>query len=290
MHFKEKLFSRRILYVLLVFVIFISLFPIVYTLSSSFKSAGEMFDGTLFPKEFTLRNYVDLFNPPVGHVVTRHFGGVMGFLRMLLNTAIYAVGSTVIALPMAILAAYVITRIDIPYKGMFMLVIVTSYMIPTITILVPLFQILKWLKIYNTYIGLILAYQAILLPTAIWMLSQYFTSIPRQIEEAARIDGCSWFQTVYEIIVPIAAPGISAVAIYCLIIIWQEFIMALVLVNSDSLYNIQVGLNMFTGAVEPVSWGTVMTVSIVVPIPVTILFSKIQKYMVSGLTAGAIKG
>lgn len=285
----SKFMSKPILILLFLMLIVISLFPLLFMVSSSLKEGKELLSGdpTLLPKDIDLSNYKFLFNPPIDNPYTR---AVEGFPRMILNTILYAVITTLISLPLAIMAAYALARQKLSGKSIFIMIILFCYLLPRVAVLVPTFQFLVNIGLHDTFSGLVLVYQIIGLPLSIWMLTGYFKNVPKELEEAAVIDGCTTFMSIIKIFLPVSAPGIAAVATFNIIVVWQEFMFNLVLTKSDLLRNVQVGMQYFFQFGLPVDWGLVMAASTVIALPMAILFSYMQQFLISGLLAGAVKG
>jgi len=201
-----------------------------------------------------------------------------------------ALSATLIAIAIASLAAYGIVRyFDRTRKGKAMTrVLILTYMFPTILLAIPYSVIIGSLGLSNTKLGLVLTYLSFSTPFAVWMLIGFFRTVPREVEEAAMVDGASHFRVFYNIALPIAAPGVVATAIYTFINAWNEFLFALILTNSTQKMTVSVALYSIAGG-EILDWGDMMASSVLVIVPSVIFFLLIQKKIAGGLAQGSIK-
>jgi ABC-type glycerol-3-phosphate transport system permease component len=256
----------------------VAVFPFGWMLLSSIKSLQELYTvpPVWLPKAPTLTNYINVLT---NSNIPRYF----------LNSTIIALGSTGIALLLAVLAAYGFARFRFRGQNTAQAFILISQLLPTATILVPLYIILSSLHLINTYAGLILVYLIHTLPLCIWMLIGYFKTISVELEEAAMIDGASRLTILFRILLPLSLPGIVAVVVYCFVTTWNEFIFALVFATDTSVKTLPIGLAEVTSEFNT-DWGSVMAASVVMTAPVILLFFAMQKLFVGGLTAGATKG
>lgn len=255
-----------------------AIFPFCWMALSSVKPLRELYSvpPTWLPQNFSLDNYINvLFNSNIP--------------RYFLNSVIISVGATAISIFLAALAAYGFARFRFRGKNGLQASILISQLLPTATILVPLYIILGRLGLINTYAGLILVYLIHTLPLCIWMLIGYFRSIPYEIEEAALVDGASRLTILFRIVLPLAVPGIISTVVYCFVSTWNEFIFALVFATDSRVKTLPIGLAEFTSEFNT-DWGAVMAASMVMTLPIVILFFGVQKLFVGGLTAGATKG
>ena len=287
-----SIFPKPILYFLVVLLLVIAFAPIFWMVLTSLTPAQDMLTSSapLLPENPTLNNYIKLLNPPPGNDSIAIAGGTKAFLHMILVTLFYAVATTLIALPLAVLASYSLAREIVPKKPLFITGALICYLLPPIAIVVPLFSLISNLGLYDTFFGIVLAYQVLVLPSSIWMLLGYFRNFPKELEEAAEIDGCSRLSSIFRVVIPVAAPAITAIATFCIMVIWQEFTFAMVLVKDDNLRNVQVGLQYFFQPGSPVDWGVVMAASTIIALPTAFLFAYVQQFFVEGLFAGAVKG
>lgn len=250
--------------------------PVVWMLSSSFKPNGQIFASP--PKlisNFTLAAYTSIFTDPVK-------------LRFFVNSYVIALSVTALTLIVAILAAYAFSRFDFPFKNIINVVIVSVQAVPPITLLIPYFGLMVALKLYNTYPGLILTYMVFTLPYAIIMLTGYFNTIPRELDEAVKVDGASGFTALWRVIVPTAVPGLVSVGIYTFMIAWNEFLFALTLTRTENMRTVPIGIQLLMGQ-HSYEWSEMMAMSVLGCIPVLVLFLFFQRYFIGGMTAGAVK-
>jgi multiple sugar transport system permease protein len=259
-------------------LVFVCLFPFLWMGLSSIKQLNELYTipPQWWPDHPTLANYYKvLFESRIP--------------RYFLNSVIISVGSTGLALILAVFAANGFARFRFRGQSFWQACILVGQLLPTAAIIVPLFITLKVLGLVNTYWGLILVYMIITLPLSVWMLTSYFRAIPRELDEAAVIDGASRVGILLRIILPLSLPGIVAVLVYSFITTWNEFIFALCFATDSSVKTLPIGLAEFSTEFNT-DWGAVMAASMVMTVPIALLFLVFQKFFVGGLTAGATKG
>lgn len=259
-------------------LVFICLFPFVWMGLSSIKQLQELYTvpPRWWPDHPTLANYYKvLFQSRIP--------------RYFVNSIIISVGSTGLALLLAIFAANGFARFRFKGRSFLQACILVGQLLPTAAIIVPLFITLRVLGLVNTYWGLILVYTIITLPLSVWMLTSYFKAIPIELEEAAIIDGASRVGILFRITLPLSLPGIVAVLVYAFITTWNEFIFALCFATDSSVKTLPIGLAEFSTEFNT-DWGAVMAASMVMTIPIALVFLAFQKLFVGGLTAGATKG
>ncbi|QHW31389.1 carbohydrate ABC transporter permease [Paenibacillus rhizovicinus] len=265
---------------LLVFAVIaiVILFPLYWLLVTSLKPSDEIFADppTLFPKTFSLEHYRNVFR--TSEIPTYFYNSV-------LITAV-----TVIAvLAIASLAAYSMTRYKFKGKLAYFVVILFAQVMPITTLIVPLYVMWGKLDMLNTFTSLIMTYCAVLLPMAIWLLTGYFKGIPKDIDEAATIDGCSSFGILIRMVLPLARSGLVAVGLTVCITVWQEIMVSMTFVNTDSMRTLPAGINSFITK-SGIQWGPLNASGIVTTLPVLLIFIIFQRALVKGLTAGATKG
>jgi ABC-type glycerol-3-phosphate transport system permease component len=198
--------------------------------------------------------------------------------------------TTLIVLAVASMAGYSLARLPFRGRSLFLGGILSSAMIPFQVLLIPFFILMTTLRLVNTPGGLVLAYLVLYLPFSVFMFRAYFLELPREIEESARIDGCSWLGVWWRIALPTARPAIATVGIYTFIESWNEFFLALVLTNSQTMRTLPVGLAMLRNDVVGISWGEMMASSLMAGAPAMIVFIILQRQLIAGLTGGAVKG
>jgi len=209
--------------------------------------------------------------------------------RWFLNSVIVGSATAVISVAIASLAGYAFARFNFPLHKVTLLAILTMNMIPRVLLAIPYYDMMFRLKWLDTYHALIIPYVAICLPFATWMLASYFRSIPRDLDECAMVDGATRLQALFRVVIPLAAPGIMATGVYCFIVSWCEFLLALTLTSAEEMRTLPVALSTFVAEFS-VDWGLLSAAAVISTVPVIIMFSYLQKHLIAGLTAGAIKG
>jgi len=240
--------------------------------------------------------YPDFFSPETPWVVTLSnyravmFSESLHFTAFLRNSIIVSAASAVISVFFASLAAYAITRLALPGKLLFMFLILALSMFPPVSLVGYLFKLMTALGWINTYPALIFPYVAWTLPLSLWILVSYFSSIPRDLDHAGLIDGCSRLQILFKIIFPVAAPGIFATLLLAFIFAFNEFLFALMLTSDHAARTIPVGIALFEGLHGQIPWGEIMAAATLATVPVVVLALIFQRRIIQGLTRGAVKG
>ena len=273
----KEIRRRTILYGVTLLVTILCLFPIIYAVFASFKPNREMFTypPTLFPKKWTFEAYVYILSQKQ-------------YLKHFLNTWIVAGSSTVICVVLSSLAGYGFSRFNIPGKRTILVSILAMQMFPGTVLMIPYFRLTDMLKLYDTYIILVIINCAFVLPLAIWLLKGFFDSIPIEIEESAMIDGCSHARAILNITVPLSRAGVIAIAIMTFLKTWNEFLFAFILTKGPAKAPISVGLaSLFT--TYNVKLNAVMAITVLSILPLIFIFVFLQRYIISGITGGAIK-
>lgn len=266
----------------LAFFTLITLFPLYTVVISSIKPLADVRSAFRWvPSRITLAPYADIWS-------------TIPLARYFLNSLLISLGATAISVFVAILAAYAISRYRFSGRGVFSLTVLATQMFPGILFLLPLFVIYVNLEralgiqLYGSYAGLIITYLTFALPFSIWMLVGYFDSIPRELEQAAMVDGTTALGALFRVLVPVSMPGIVAVAIFAFITAWGEVLFASVLTD-DATRTLAVGLRNYATQ-SNVYWNQLMAAAIVVSIPVVAGFLALQRYLVQGIAAGGVKG
>lgn len=261
------------------FVVFVALAPLYWTVVTSVKSGLELNASppTLFPQSFSLENFVtDL--------------SLSTFTHALLNSAIIATVTTILALIVGVLCAYAIARLKFHGKGLVLGITLSVTMIPLIAMVGPLFVFFTGpLPIYNTYPALIIPDLVLTLPITVWFMTSFFRDLPPDLEEAALVDGATRLRALWEVIVPITAPGVFAAAILSFIAVWNDFLFGLTLTTDEHAQPVTVAVSRFSGE-HTIPWGEIAAAAVIVTIPLVIVVLFLQRRIVSGLTAGAVKG
>lgn len=252
-------------------------FPVFWMLISSFKPNGEMF---LFPPSIISKN-------PTFSAYRAIFSSSEK-IRYFINSYTVALIVAGLTILVAILAAYAFSRYKFPGKNLLNFVIITLQSIPPITLMIPYFALIVKLRLFNTYQGLILSHMVFTLPYAIIMLTGYFNTLPRELDEAVKIDAGGSMTILWRILVPISIPGILSVGIYTFMISWNEFLFALTLTKTQNMRTVPIGIQLLMGQ-HSYEWNEMMAMSILGTLPIAILFLFFQRYFLGGLTSGAVK-
>jgi arabinogalactan oligomer/maltooligosaccharide transport system permease protein len=251
--------------------------PLAWALSTAFKPQTELFTNlSLIPRQPTLANFRYVLSQTQ---YTRWFG----------NTLMIALGTTLMSVTIATLAGYAMSRFRFWGRGLYGNLLLVVQMFPGVMLAIPLFLIFSRLRLVDTYWSLLITYMSFALAFAVWMLKGYFDAIPREIEEAALIDGASRIQVLWRIILPLSAPGITTVAVFAFLLAWNDFFFAYILLVKDTNYTLQMGLYSFIKQFHT-EWNYLMTASILTTLPVLVFFFGLQRFLVRGLIAGATKG
>jgi multiple sugar transport system permease protein len=270
---------RKLLWTIAVIgVLVYALIPVIWILSLSLKTPETVGDGNFLPSDWTLDNYDAVFST--------------GFFTSALRNSIgIALIATLIALALASMAAYAITRLDFPGKTAILAGALAVTMFPAISIVGGLFDVWRQVGLYDTWLGLILPYLSFSLPLSIYVLSAFFREIPWDLEKAAQMDGASPMQAFRKVILPLAMPGVFTAGILTFISAWNDFLFANVLTSTDASRTAPVALAFFRGASQFTDpSGAIAAGAVVVTIPILIMVLIFQRRIVSGLTAGAVKG
>jgi trehalose/maltose transport system permease protein len=275
----RPLWGSIVLYALAAIVVIISVYPFLYTIATSFKTGTALFDTSLLPAEPTFRNYVQLFE------------GRQPFGRHLLNSVMVATVTVAIALLMAITASYALGRIQFKGKAALLLTILAVSMFPQVAVLSGMFELMQAMGLYNRAIGLVVPYTIFTLPFTVWVLTTFMRGLPKELEEAAIMDGCGPLRIIFQVFMPLLWPALVSTGLLAFIGAWNEFLFALTFVNEDTERTVPVSISLITGATAyEVPWGSIMAASVIVTVPLVILVLLFQRKIVSGLTAGAVKG
>lgn len=279
MTLKEKR-TGLVLNVLLLLLCLIFLFPLYWLIVTSLKTELDIFKTPplLFPSHINLQPYIEQF-------ASEQYNLYQAFL----NSGIISVGTMVLSTVLAIPAAYGLARFQTKGKKLFILLFLVTQMLPSSLILTPLFIIFHKVGLINTYLAPILADATIAIPFAVLTLRTYFLTLPKELEDSAKMDGCNIFTTFVRIMLPMAYPGVVVAAIFSFLFAWGDLAFGLTFINKPEMRPITVGIYNFLGYLG-LSWNNLMAFGVVTVLPVVLIFIFVQKYIVSGLTNGAIKG
>jgi multiple sugar transport system permease protein len=259
-------------------IVVFCLFPFYWLINISLKSGNDLQSSGIVPPHPTLKNYDAIFKNA-------------DFVKSLRNSAIVAITTTILALVVGSFCAYALARLKLKGKFVVLAIVLSISTFPQIAIAAPLFKLWSDIGIFNTYIGLILPYLTFALPLAIYILVSFFREIPKDLEEAALVDGATYFQAFRKVVIPLAAPGLATAGILTFIAAWNEFLLAVTLTSSSAARTVPAQITFFTGASEhEIPYGSISAAAVVISVPLIILVLLFQKRIVAGLTAGAVKG
>ena len=270
-------------HVLLAVIVAVVLYPVMLVCKKAFEP-GPAFalSASPVPDHLTLDHVSDLFGKRGGH-------GELLFLRHTFNSIVVALATTVVGVAISCTAAYALSRFRFPGRKAGLTTFLVVQMFPATLLLLPLYVILNKLGLLNSITGLVLVYSTTAIPFCVWTLKGYFDSLPRELEEAARIDGASPWMIFRKIILPLARPGIAVTALFSFMTAWNEFIMASTFMTNQSRYTLPVLIQQSVTEFSA-DWGMFAAGAVVTSIPVMVAFYVLQRYLVGGLTAGAVKG
>ncbi|HUW42137.1 MAG TPA: carbohydrate ABC transporter permease [Rectinemataceae bacterium] len=274
--------QRRRIGALLAYLVLIAAFcffivPMLWIAYSSFRMPDAIFGGKILtpPREFTLSNYSTVLS-------------VTDFPRYFWNSIRIALLVTVSSLVISILGAYGLSRYNLRGKNIYIMGVFSTQMFPVVLLLIPIYNILFALRLFNTIPGVALGQLMLVLPFSVWMLKGYFDNLPRELEDSAKIDGCNLFQTLTRIVLPIAAPGVMVTLFYSFVVSWGDYLVVSVVSQSNATATLTMALQRL-GSALILRWGQVAAATVLTIVPTIVLFSFMQTRLVEGLTSGAVK-
>lgn len=274
----SKLTTNILVAVLIVFLVAIVGFPLVWMALSSLKPGVELFTipPKIFPESWSLEWYMQAFGNP-------------NVIRYFLNSLLIA--SVVMAAVMLIgtMTAYSLTRFCYKGRKLILISVLAAYCVPPIMLMLPLYKIVNAFKLPESHLGVIIAHLTVTLPFSVWLLVSFFKKLPKEINEAAVMDGANELQVFLKVELPLCVSGVLSTGIMAFIMSWNEFLLSSVLISKESMKTLTVGLANYISSTH-IDWGIIMALGTVTTIPVVILFALVQKYFVEGMTAGAVKG
>ena len=275
---KNNYVVQVITYAVLLCMVLLAVFPAVWMLSTSIKKTTELYDmpPEIIPDEPTLSNYVNVLSTPKMY---------MAFM----NSVIVTFFVVVITLFLAVLAGYGLARYKFKGSRFVKVALLLGQMVPGVVLIIPLYFLFAKIRLLDTRLALVIADLALTIPMGVVMLSAFFVTVPRELEEAAKIDGTTELGALFRVVLPIAKPGLISVAIYTFIHAWEEFLFALNLTLSAKTRTLPIAISTFSGEFS-VDWGSTMAAAAVVALPVLTIFLLCNKYFVKGLADGAVKG
>jgi ABC-type glycerol-3-phosphate transport system permease component len=269
---------RLLVYTGALVLVVVGAFPLFWMLSTSLKPSGEIFatPPRMIPERPTLENFGRLFTDT-------------SFLTYFRNSAIVSVATVLLTLAVSSLGAYALTRFSFAGRDKVAGLILTTYMFAPVMIIIPFYILVKQLGIVNTHLALVLSYTTFCLPFCLWLLRAFFQSIPLELEEAALVDGAGRGRAVWHVVLPLALPGLIATAIFTFILAYNDFLFSMVLITSEELKTLPVGVNdLFNATI--VDWGMIMAAGVMITAPAVVFFAAVQRYLIQGWGAGGVKG
>jgi trehalose/maltose transport system permease protein len=265
-------------WVLVAAIVLYSVFPFYYAILSSMRSGSDLFRVVLWPESFELSNYVAVFRE-------------QPFARNILNSILVAVAVVAISLFLGVTAAYALGRVHFRGRGALLMTILAVSMFPQVAVLSGMFELIRGMGLYNTLPGLVLANLILTLPFTVWVLTTFMRELPRELEEAAFVDGATPWVVVRRVFLPLMWPALVTTGLLAFIAAWNEFLFALTFTLSNEQRTVPVAIALITGASQhELPWGNIMAASVIVTLPLIVLVLVFQRKIVAGLTAGAVKG
>lgn len=257
--------------------------PIYWVLAASFMPSHDLLSSSLagsLPLHPTLENYVRLFT-----------NSQYNFTSYYLNSLFVASVTAILCLVCSTLGGYALARLRFPGRNLFANVVLISYIVPGVLLVAPIYSIMVSLQMMNTRTSVIVTYLTFSLPFSLWMMRGYFSGLPREVEEAAQVDGASILGALFRVVIPLAKPGLVAITMFSFLGAWNEFLFALVFLNNPGVRTLPIGLTatFVSPNMGPLEWSSLMAASVLAAIPVLILFAALQRFLVEGLSAGAVK-
>ncbi|MEO3434308.1 carbohydrate ABC transporter permease [Inquilinus sp. CAU 1745] len=275
--------TRRILlrigfYVLVAFIFVYTVFPFYWAIVSSLKAGSALFQVDFIPPDPAWDNYVSVFQE-------------QPFARNILNSVIVSVTTVAISLFLAVTAAYALGRVYFRGRSGLLLLVLGVSMFPQVAVLSGMYEVIRWLNLYNSLPALILAYLIFTLPFTVWVLTTFMRELPRELEEAAIVDGANSWQIITRVFLPLLGPALATTGLLAFIAAWNEFLFALTFTLTGEMRTVPVAIALISGATAfELPWGNIMAASVIVTVPLIVLVLIFQRKIVSGLTAGAVKG
>ena len=262
---------------IIVLIMFILLAPFLWILIASFRPNMELVrNQTLIPQNITLENYVSLFTKSA-------------YWKWIINSSIVSIYTVILSLPLIVAGAYSVYRTQFRGRNVLSFFLLSVYIFPTALLVVPIFKIFDGLSLIDSHLGCALMNTAFAVPFGIWLLQAFLRSLPPELEEAAAVDGISKTRTLFQIIIPQAAPGIIAIAMFAFIVSWTEYLFAMTLLLSNDLHTLPIGLTGIVFGQYRVNWGFAAAGAVGSALPVFILFLIVGRWFIRGISAGAIK-
>jgi trehalose/maltose transport system permease protein len=276
----QRILGKTGLYALVAVISLFCLFPFYFAIVTSLKSGTELFSTTLWPQAPSFKNYISLFT-----VAEQPFG------RHIINSLAVSSLVVVASLFLGVTAAYALGRISFKGKGLLLLTVLAVSMFPQVAVLSGMFELMQAIGFYNHWWGLTLPYMIFTLPFTVWVLTTFVRDLPKELEEAAIMDGCTPWGIITKVFLPVMWPALVTTGLLAFIAAWNEFMFALTFVLDNSQRTVPVSISLISGADKyEIPWGKIMAASVLVTLPLIILVLAFQRKIVGGLTSGAVKG
>jgi len=273
-----KLIKSAAFYALVVVIVVFSVFPFYYAIVTSFATGTEIFAINYFPRSFDLTNYTSVMHG-------------RNFIRSIFNSVFIASTTVALALFLAVTASYALARVSFRGRGLLLMTILAVSRFPQIAVLAGLFELVRFLGLFNTPYALILSYTIFTLPFTVWVLTTFMRDLPIEIEEAAIVDGATPWVIITKVFMPLLWPALVTTGLLAFIGAWNEFLFALTFTSSETTRTTPVAIGLLSGASQQeIPWGPIMAASVIVTVPLVILVLIFQRKIVAGLTAGGVKG
>jgi trehalose/maltose transport system permease protein len=274
----QKLLSTVAFYALVVVIVVFSVFPFYYAIVTSFSTGTDLFRINYWPRTFDWGNYESVL-------------GGRNFVRSIWNSVFIATTTVVFALFLAVTASYALARVRFRGRGLLLMMILAVSMFPQIAVLAGLFELVRFLGIFNTPYAMIMSYVIFTLPFTVWVLTTFMRDLPVEIEEAAIVDGATPWIIISKVFLPLLWPALVTTGLLAFIGAWNEFLFALTFTSSETTRTVPVAIGLLSGASQQeIPWGPIMAASVIVTVPLIILVLIFQRKIVAGLTAGGVKG
>jgi trehalose/maltose transport system permease protein len=274
----DKIIKTGAFYLLVLVIVVFSVFPFYYAIITSFATGTALFEVNYFPKVFNWANYESVL-------------GGRSFVRSIFNSVFIATLTVVFALFLAVTASYALARVRFRGRGLLLMCILAVSMFPQIAVLAGLFELVRFLGIFNTPWAMILSYTIFTLPFTVWVLTTFMRDLPVEIEEAAIVDGATPWVIITQVFMPLLWPALVTTGLLAFIGAWNEFLFALTFTSSESTRTTPVAIGLLSGASQQeIPWGPIMAASVIVTVPIVVLVLVFQRKIVAGLTSGGVKG
>ncbi len=266
------------LYLLVAVIIFYAVFPFYYAIVSSLKPASQLFRLEYFPTAWAWDNYISVFRE-------------QPFAQNILNSLIVSFSVVALSIFLGVTASYALGRVQFRGRGMLLMVILGVSMFPQVAVLSGMFELVRWFGLYNNLLSLTLSYMTFTIPFTVWVLTTFMRGLPKELEEAAIMDGANPWTIITRVFMPLLWPALVTTGLLAFIAAWNEFLFALTFTLTNTQRTVPVAIALITGSsVHELPWGNIMAASVIVTVPVVVLVLIFQRRIVSGLTAGAVKG